>query len=57
MKIQSGPAFGGLMIAIGLTVLLHRSGKPIGLSLLAGAAAGILDYVFLVWMKSRGINQ
>lgn len=57
MKLQSGPAFGALMIAIGFAYLLHRSGKPLGFSILVGAAIGIADYVFLIWLKSRGINQ
>lgn len=57
MKLQSGPAFGAAVIGVGLTYLLYRSGKPLGLSLLVGAGVAIADYVFLVWLKSRGINQ
>ncbi len=57
MKLQYGPAFGAAMIAIGLVFLLNNAGKPIWLSLLVGAGAGIADYVLLVWLKSRGINQ
>ena len=57
MKLQEGPAFGALIIGCGLTYFLARAGKPIWLSLLAGAAVAVADYVFLVWLKSRGINQ
>ena len=54
MKLQSGPAFGAVIIGGGLAYLLYRSGKPIGLSILVGAAIGIADYVFLVWFNNRG---
>ena len=57
MKIQSGPAFGAAIIGVGLSYLLYRSGKPLGLSLLMGAGVAIADYVLLIWLKSRGINQ
>jgi len=57
MKLQSGPAFGAAIIGVGFAYLLHRSGKPLGFSILVGAAIGIADYVFLVWLKNRGINQ
>ena len=57
MKLHEGPAFGAAIIGCGLTYFLARSGKPIWLSLLAGAGLAVADYVFLVWLKSRGINQ
>ena len=57
MKLQSGPAFGAAIIGVGLAYLLYRSGKPLWLSILGGAAVGIADYGLLIWLKSRGINQ
>lgn len=57
MKLQEGPAFGAALIGCGLAYFLHRSGKPLALSLLAGVIVGVADYVLIVWLKSRGINQ
>jgi len=57
MKLQSGPAFGAAIIGVGFAYLLHRSGKPLGVSILVGAAIGAADYVVLIWLKNRGINQ
>jgi hypothetical protein len=45
------------MIAIGLAFLLNNSGKPMGFSILVGAAVGIADYALLVWIKRRGKNN
>lgn len=57
MKLQEGPAFGAALIGCGLAYFLHRSGKPLALSLLVGVVIGVADYVLIVWLKSRGINQ
>ena len=57
MKIQEGPAFGALLIGGGLAFFLNRAGKPIWFSLLVGASVGLADYILIVWLKSRGINQ
>lgn len=52
MKIQSGPAFGAAIIGVGLAYFFYRSGKPLGFSILGGAAIGIADYAFLIWLKN-----
>ena len=57
MKLQEGPAFGAALICCGLAYFLHRSGKPLALSLLVGVAVGVADYVLLVWLKRRGKKQ
>lgn len=57
MTLQSGPAFGAAIIGVGFAYLFYRSGKPLGFSILVGAAIGIADYVSLIWLKNRGINQ
>ena len=57
MKLQEGPAFGAVLIGCGLAYFLFRSGKPLVLSLLGGVVAAVADYVLIVWLKNRGINQ
>lgn len=57
MKLQSGPAFGAAIIGVGLAYLLFRSGKPLSFSLLMGAGVALAGYVFLIWLKNKGINQ
>ena len=57
MKLQEGPAFGALIIGCGLAYFLHHSGKPLGLSLMVGVGVAVADYVLIVWLKNRGIDQ
>jgi len=57
MKIQEGPAFGALIIGFGLAYLLYHAGKPIWMAVGAGLIAALLDYVILVFLKSKNIGK
>jgi len=57
MKLQSGPAFGAAIIGVGFAYFLYRSGRSLGFSILVGSAIGIADYVLIIWLKNRGLNQ
>ncbi len=56
MKGQEGPAFGGLLIGMGLAFFLNRSGKPLWFSLLMGIAVGLAIYALSIWLKHRGMK-
>ena len=57
MRFQEGPAFGAIIIGCGLAYFLYHSGKPLGFSIMGGVVVGIADYVLIIWLKNRGINQ
>lgn len=53
MKLQEGPAFGALLMGMGLAFFLNRAGKPLWLSLLGGVGFGLAIYTSIVWLKRR----
>ena len=57
MKLQDGPAFGALLIGMGLAFFLNRAGKPLWFSLLMGIAIGLAIYGLTVWLKNRGMKR
>ena len=52
MKLQEGPAFGALIIGVGVAYLLHSQTKNILLAFGAGIAVALADYFFLIWIQS-----
>lgn len=52
MKIQEGPAFGALIIGVGLGYMVVRQTQNILLAVPAGIAVALIDYVFLIWIAS-----
>jgi len=52
MKIQEGPAFGALIIGVGLAYLVQRQTQNILLAAGAGIAVALADYFFLIWISS-----
>lgn len=57
MKIETGPAFGAVLIAAGLSWLLFTSGQSLLIAVTGGVVAGVLDYVILIWLKARGLGK
>lgn len=53
MKIQEGPAFGALIIGMGLAFLMNAKGFPLWQSIGAGVVIGLVDYFILSLFKSR----
>lgn len=51
MKIQEGPAFGALIIGMGFAFFINQKTSNIPLALGAGLAIGLLDYIFLLWIR------
>ncbi|MEP1231272.1 MAG: hypothetical protein ABJG88_11400 [Litorimonas sp.] len=57
MKIQEGPAFGAFIIGFGLGYLMLHAGKPLWMAMGAGTLAAVVDYVVLVFLKSKKIGK
>ena len=57
MKLHEGPAFGGIILGIGLGYLLANAGHPLWLAIAGGVMIAVTDYVLLVWLKSKGIKK
>lgn len=57
MKIEMGPAFGAVLIAVGLCWLLFTSGQSLLIAVTGGVVAGVLDYVILIWLKAKGLGK
>ena len=52
MKLQEGPAFGALIIGVGLGYLLYNRTQNALLATGAGIAVALADYFFLIWIQS-----
>ena len=52
MKLQEGPAFGALIIGVGLGYLLYNRTQNIILAAGVGIAVALADYFFLIWINS-----
>lgn len=52
MKLQEGPAFGALIIGMGLAFLVNKQTSNLALALGIGAAVGIADYFILIWFNN-----
>jgi len=53
IPFREGPAFGAVIIGGGLAYLMNGKGFPLWQALLAGAALGIADYLFIVFIQER----
>lgn len=53
MKFREGPAFGALIIGMGLAFLMNGKDFPLWLSLGAGLVVGLADYFFIVLIQER----
>lgn len=53
MKLREGPAFGALIIGMGLAFLMNSNDFPLWQSIGAGLVIGIADYLFIVIMQER----
>lgn len=56
MKIQEGPAFGALIIGMGLAFLINKQSGNLVAAITIGAFVGVADYFLLIWigkMKDR----
>ena len=52
MKLQEGPAFGALIIGMGLAFLINKQTDNLALALGAGVVVGLADYFILVWFNN-----
>ncbi len=53
MKLREGPAFGALIIGMGLAFLMNSKGFPLWQSIGAGTVIGAVDYFFIVFIQER----
>ncbi len=53
MKLREGPAFGALIIGMGLAFLMNGKGFPLWQALGAGLIIGLADYFFIVLIQER----
>ena len=51
MKLQEGPAFGALIIGVGLAYMIWRATKNGLLAILAGLSIAAIDYFLILWMQ------
>lgn len=51
VKLQEGPAFGALIIGVGLAYLIWSKTQNIVYAVLAGIAVAIADYFILIWLN------
>lgn len=49
MKIQEGPAFGALIIGMGLAFLINKQSDNLVAAITIGALVGLADYFLLIW--------
>lgn len=50
MRIQEGPAFGALIIGMGLAFLINKQSGNMVAAITIGALVGIADYFLLIWI-------
>ena len=53
IPFREGPAFGAVIIGIGLAYLMNGKGFPLWQSLGAGIVVGVIDYLFIVFIQER----
>jgi len=53
MKLREGPAFGALIIGMGLAFLMNSKGFPLWQSLGAATVLAVADYYFIVLIQER----
>ncbi len=51
MKIEEGPAFGALIIGIGVTYLVNQKTQNLTLALAVGLGVAIADYVLILLIR------
>jgi len=51
MKLQEGPAFGALIIGMGVDFFINQKTSNLALALGAGVAIGLADYFVLIWIR------
>jgi len=51
MRVQEGPAFGALIIGMGLAFLINKQSDNLLAAISIGAAVGFVDYFLLVWIS------
>lgn len=51
MKIEEGPAFGALIIGIGVTYLVNQKTQNLTLALAVGFGVAIADYVLILLIR------
>ena len=54
MKIEEGPAFGALIIGLGVAYLLYRQTGNALLALAVGIGIAIADYYLVLFFRSFG---
>ncbi|WP_416877154.1 hypothetical protein [Litorimonas sp.] len=50
MKVQEGPAFGALIIGMGLAFLINRQSENLVAAIIIGVLVGLADYFLLIWI-------
>ena len=50
MKVQEGPAFGALIIGMGLAFLINRQSENLVAAIIIGALVALADYFLLIWI-------
>ncbi|WP_154813699.1 hypothetical protein [Hellea balneolensis] len=51
MKLQEGPAFGALIIGMGITFFINQKTSNLTLALGAGIIIALADYFALIWIR------
>ncbi len=57
MHIQDGPAFGALIIGMGLAFLINNQTDNLALALSAGVVVGLANYFVLVWFNNWKVRR
>ncbi|CAM3657418.1 hypothetical protein LIHA111178_01915 [Litorimonas haliclonae] len=50
MRVQEGPAFGALIIGMGLAFLINKQSDNLVTAITIGAVVGLADYFLLIWI-------
>ncbi len=51
MKLNEGPAFGALIIGVGVGFLVWQRWQSPALAIGAGVGVAVADYIFLIFLK------